>query len=149
MVMDPDTSGPSPFGGSRIQALDEDPILIACALRFDGWKYIERMGFDHVGACEAFITSGVIPALVGERMAVFFGLQRYLYKWGGEMEPRNGRYWRAFRAFFLLTCADPVPDGYAFPPLTDRWDWNRTYAGAAFKVASWIQHIHDGTEYEG
>ncbi|NDE77410.1 MAG: hypothetical protein EB039_15340 [Proteobacteria bacterium] len=58
MTLDPDTSGPSPFGGSRIQALDEDPILIACALRFDGWKYIERMGFDHVGACEAFITTG-------------------------------------------------------------------------------------------
>lgn len=29
------------------------------------------------------------------------------------------------------------------------WDWNRTYAGAAIKVASWIQHIHDGTAYEG
>ena len=65
------------------------------------------------------------------------------------MEPRNGRYWRAFRAFFLLTCADPVPDGYALPHLTDQWDWNRTYAGAAIKVASWIQQIHDGTAYEG
>ena len=149
MGTDSDTTGTASSGGSRTQALDEDPILIACALRFDGWRYIERMGFDHVGACEAFITTGVIPALVGERMAVFFGLQRYLYKWGGEMEPRNGRYWRAFRAFFLLTCADPVPDGYAFPPLTDQWDWNRTYAGAVIKVASWIQHIHDGTAYDG
>ena len=50
MAMDPDTSGTGQSGGSRIQALDEDPILIACALRFDGWRYIERMGFDHVRA---------------------------------------------------------------------------------------------------
>ena len=35
-------------------------------------------------------------------------------------------------------------------PSKDRhWDCDRNYAGAAIKVASWIQHIHDGTAYEG
>ena len=147
MAMDPDPMGTGLFGGPSTQATDEDPILIPCALRFDGWSYIEGMGFDHVAAAEAFITTGVIPTLVEERMAVFFGLQRYLYKWGGEMEPRNGRYWRAFRAFFLITCAEPVPDGYAYEPFNGPWE--REYGGAVIKVASWIQQIHDTTACEG
>ena len=62
MTMDPKTTRTGSPSGSLPQALDEDRVLIACALRLDGWKYIERMGFDHVGAGEAFIATGAACA---------------------------------------------------------------------------------------
>jgi hypothetical protein len=84
-------------------SLEEDEILICCALRFDGYKYREMAGFDEEPPLREFFRTGRWSLTPLEQMTTFFMLQRGLYKWGLEYEPRNGRYWKAFRSLFLLS----------------------------------------------
>lgn len=106
----------------------EDAILIPAALRFDGWKYLR----DHEAEgdtsryfeepVQEFFQSGEWPEDPLEQLAAFFGLQRGLYKWGLEHEPRDGRYWQAFRSLFLLTAEQDVPVRYRHPEFWSRWE---------------------------
>lgn len=62
-----------------------------------------------------------------EQMTVFFMLQRYLFKWGGEYEAKDGRYWQLFRALFLAVCEQTPPERYQLAAYVAQWE--REYAG--------------------
>src|SRR3954447_14326883 len=89
----PGAPDPTPFEG---ESLEESEILTCCALRFDGWAYSEATGLDFPEATKRVVQDGAWPESREERLAVFFALQRHLFKWGGEYEPTNGKFWRVF-----------------------------------------------------
>ena len=103
----PGTSRASAYGGPG-----EDEILICCALRFDGYAYAEATGLILSEATDRLVADGVWPESREERLAVFFALQRYLGKWGGEREPSNGKCWRVFRTLFLDLHDAEIPERY-------------------------------------
>ena len=90
--------------------------MFACALRFDGWRWLERSRFDDLGICpEAFrpIIDPICDTLTFHEdemanFAAFFILQRYLYK-----EGIHTPFWRrehtAFRFLFLHLYPHPTP----------------------------------------
>src|SRR6478672_8545134 len=74
---------PGPRGGHPLMSTDpvEDDILSCCALRFDGWKFREATGFNHVRAIDRFFETGWWPPSEYKRLASFFLLQRGLCTW--------------------------------------------------------------------
>lgn len=101
---------------------DIDDILISAALRFDGYKYAERRRFNHIAAQKTYEKSRDWSHLGRyQRMAVFFTLQRYLYKWGGDMLSRRSLTWRGFLELFLSTYRYDVPAAYRLPEYYERW----------------------------
>ncbi len=55
---------------------DEHDILTHCALRFDGYAYLEQSGFDHQQALEDFFQTGEWNLSPLEAMTTLFTLQR-------------------------------------------------------------------------
>ena len=128
-------------------SLDEDEILIACALRFDGYKYRETAGFDEEPPLREFFRTGRWSLTPLEQMTTFFMLQRGLYKWGLEYEPRNGRYWKAFRSLFLLSHGHRVPRAFrpSDPDLYARWKYR--FVPRLADCVSVVRKIHESTDY--
>lgn len=124
----------------------EDDILIACALRLDGYKYQDEHNFDHQAAMDHFFQSGEWNISPLEQLTVFFLLQRYLYKWGGEYLTKNSQEWRAFRSLFLATHAHDIPAEYRYPEYYASWE--REYLPHLAAYVAQIQSIHDSTKYE-
>jgi hypothetical protein len=125
--------------------LSEDEILIAGALRFRGYDYQERHGFDFRPVVRRFLDTGRWPETEAAQLATLFMLQRYLYKWGGEYEPKHGGYWRAFRSLFLHTHLYVVPDEFRHREYAERWDQvYRPFLDAAVGV---VLRIHEKTRY--
>src|SRR5258705_11640185 len=100
----------------------EDEILICCALRFDGYAYVEAAGLTFPETTNRVVDDGIWPESREERLTVFFGLQRYLYKWGAEYEPRNGKCWRSFRTLFLDLHDAEIPERFRRAEYADEWD---------------------------
>jgi hypothetical protein len=98
-----------------------DDILITCALRFHGYAYLDDHPFDHQRALQQYIEDGILPAAIEQQMAMFFLLQRFLYKWGGEMLPRTDLYWERFRALFDLVSQHDVPERYRESHHAETW----------------------------
>ena len=125
---------------------DEDDILTACALRFDGNKYVESTGFDHKAALDRFFVTGQFPQRREEQWTLFFMLQRYLMKWGGEYESKRGRHWWAFREFYLKVHEHPVPSQYRNADYDTTW--RRRYHLHSAECTGLIQRIHNTTAYD-
>ena len=100
---------------------NEREIPDAWALRFDGYKYVEETGFDHLRAFERLDAEDVYPDRPEEQLALFFLLQRFLGKWGGERSSEQGRDWRHFRELFLMTHSYEVPARYRMDGWYERW----------------------------
>ena len=62
----------------------ESECLMVCALRFDGYGYIDATGYDLWPDQNVAIEEGRLPERPEERMAQFFALQRALGKFGLE-----------------------------------------------------------------
>jgi hypothetical protein len=129
--------------------LEEDGILIACALRFDGYKYREMAGFDEERPLQRFFETGRWDLSPLEQMTTFFILQRGLYKWGLEHEPRDGRYWKAFRSLFLLSYGHRIPHAFrpTDPDLYARWKYR--FVPRLAECVSVVRRIHESTTYRG
>jgi hypothetical protein len=104
----------------------EDDILMNCALRFDGWQYeIDTGLYNNAG-----LQSLVEPILEGRRfhsdpndnLAAFFGIQRYLYKWGGDRLAPHSREHVAFRLLFLDVYRYEIPEKYRNEPYWQEWE---------------------------
>jgi hypothetical protein len=130
-------------------AFEEDDILIACAFRFDGYKYREMAGFDEEAPLQKFFKTGRWDLSPLEQMTVFFMLQRGLYKWGLEYEPRDGRYWKAFRTLFLLSHGHRVPRAFR-PPDQDLYArWKYRFVPRIAECVSLVREAHEATVYRG
>lgn len=129
----------------------EDEILTTCALRFDGYEYQEyREELDNeidLEEClENFLGTNAWNLEDNEKLTIFFILQRSLFKWGLEGEPKDGKYWKAFRSLFL-ECVDlPIPSEYKREDYCQEWEEN--YQPNLEQVKAFIQDIHDNTNYE-
>lgn len=123
--------------------MEESDILTACALRFDGWKYCEDVGWaeeDRLRVTDRLVESLEIPTDPMRRLALFFMLQRYLFKWGGETLPRDGFDWRALRTLFLLTVDYEIPARWKQAKYGDIWP--REFEPRAAECISMVARQH-------
>jgi hypothetical protein len=122
----------------------EHDILTACALRFDGYAYQRATGFEIDGILEAFWRTGEWPDDLAQRMATFFFLQRALCKWDLVYEPRDGRYWRAFRSLFFSVCEADPPEPYRDESYATAWD--REFKSRLPEIVGIVRDIQTRTE---
>jgi hypothetical protein len=112
----------------------EDDVLSACALRFDGYTYEEATGIgetDSVGAGLAKLIKPIVETRTFQddqnvNLAAFFGLQRFLYKWGGEYLTEFADEHVVFRLLFLHLYRADIPAQFRKEPYAA--DWEREYS---------------------
>jgi 8-oxo-dGTP pyrophosphatase MutT (NUDIX family) len=122
----------------------ESEVIGACALRMDGYKYIEETGLDVDEALDYFFRTGNWNISLIEQMAVFFIIQR-AFRQPLEYEPKNGRYWRAFRELFLKLCDQDVPEKYRHAIYEE---WEQKYAPHLAEYVRRVERIHKTIRYD-
>ena len=122
-----------------------DEIVIACALRFDGHKYIEETGFDVDAAIDEYMETETWDCPDKEKLCAFFILQRCLCKWSLVYEPYHGHYWRIFRQMFFEVVDLEIPAGYEV-----EWNskWDDDYAWQCKKAIASVRRKHQRTKYD-
>ena len=98
--------------------LDEATIdaVMTIALRFDGYQYLDAQGSsDFSPLVEPMVESLAFSESDEENRAVFFALQRFLHKWGGERLSFTSREWSCYLLLFLHLKDKPVPRRFAWP----------------------------------
>ncbi|MFW5683037.1 MAG: hypothetical protein ACOC1G_08545 [Phycisphaeraceae bacterium] len=135
----------------RDERVLEDAIITAYALRFDGYAYQEETGFDGVYDRDGrklsrnFFDHGTLPDNHLERLAFFFKMQRFLCKWGGEMLPQQGGYWRLYRTLFLDLADADIPPRFR---LEDRYaKWEEDFMPHHDASVALVRRIHETTAY--
>lgn len=103
-------------------------VMHTCALRFNGWDYLESLNRDTEVKIE-FPT--LTKPLIGteflweeprKNLAAFFALQRWLCKWGGERLPETDPDWQAYRRLFLHLCHESRDPDFAIPEYVSQWN---------------------------
>ena len=96
----------------RSKAFDDDvtEAMLVCALRFDGYSYLEVV---HPKLSKETNFSPLVETLsfhgdLNDNFAVFFALQSYLHKWGGECLTKYSREHWAYDHLFLMLYRQPV-----------------------------------------
>ena len=113
---------PNPI--TRILTEEDERVLILCALRFDGWQYLRAIGEpdnDFRPLVEPVVETQQLHSEESNNFAAFFALQRYLHKWGGEMEPDESPVRQAFYHLFLHMYRRPVPDAFRSDEYANPW----------------------------
>jgi|CXWK01.1.fsa_nt_gi hypothetical protein len=123
----------------------ESECLMVCALRFDGYGYIDATGYDLWPDQNVAIEEGRLPERPEERMAQFFALQRALGKFGLERATPWSKYYRAYRQLFLSTYSLDIPDPYHERGYYARWATR--FAPQREAYADLIRRIDAATEY--
>ena len=129
----------------------ENKILVAWAMRFDGYRYQVDTGFDPNQFWDRYReTDSLDGAKLLDCLAAFFFWQRFLFKFGGESEAKTGPHWRFFRRLFLLTADLNVPQRYRgnesySPEWYEKWD--RDFRSHRDEQVRFVQKIHEATEY--
>jgi hypothetical protein len=117
-------------GSEKLERLEgEEHAIGACALRFDGYAYWETRyrDFGHKDASNPGEVSGMLAE--GrcffendlDNLLVFFLLQRYLGKWGGERLPENSNEFITFLLLFLHCYRLEIPERFRFEPYYTEW----------------------------
>ncbi|MEM7680636.1 MAG: hypothetical protein AAF288_01635 [Planctomycetota bacterium] len=125
---------------------DECDILIAAALRFDGYSYAESVRLeiaDFDRRVGPDVTNSDAPA--EEKFAALFALQRFLFKWGGERLPTYSPEWKRFRELFLATAESVPPRSFAAEGYFDHWQ--ARYAPRVSECIALVRRIHEETAY--
>ena len=128
---------------TRLEAYD---ILIDCALRFDGYLYLEETGFDTNQAIQDLASDVKNTWNELETLAVFFILQRSLCKWSLVYEPSNGKYWRLFCEMFFEVVHIPIPSGYEDRERHAKWE--SLYSPRLDEVIKCVQKHYDSTQWD-
>ncbi|MGQ9872306.1 hypothetical protein [Leptodesmis sp.] len=89
-----------------------------CALRFKGYDYKED---KDLAESSARAEKEFPFESNNDNFAAFFALQRRLYKWGGEMLPRNDPLFQLFDRMFLYLAPLDVPAEFASPEHVKKW----------------------------
>lgn len=100
-----------------------EDIQITCALRFDGWAYIERIGDEErfPRLIDEFVKKLQLFPNELDNFATFFALQRYLFKWGGEHLTKYSPEHLAFDFLFLALYTLPTPEAFIYSEYESRW----------------------------
>lgn len=99
-----------------------DEVLVACALRFDGYRYEQWSGRKLVDLVETFETTFRLDDDERANHAAFFALQRFLYKWGGEQLGPDARERQAFAFLFLHLYRLEIDPSDAMEGYDKAWD---------------------------
>lgn len=123
-------------------------VMDICALRIDGYAYrkahskdFREMGVDmeRHGEYDKFT--------LGEKLTVFFLLQRHLRKWGGGRTPENGATRRVYRELFVDLQDKRAPRRW----LPDEWNtydaWRWRYGPAAEPYVEMAKRQIDVIDY--
>jgi len=110
-----------------------EDALNHAALRFDGYQYIQDTGFDHRRAVKTYDRDDVLPESQLDRLCLFFILQRYLMKWGGERLGLDSVEWKLFLLLFLELCEAEIPEKYRFRDYYQEWEKNYAQNTAEYK----------------
>jgi hypothetical protein len=103
-------------------------VMHTCALRFNGWEYLDSLNRDTDKKIEF---PALTKPLIGteylwdeprKNLAAFFALQRWLCKWGGERLPETDPDWQAYRRLFLHLCREPRDPDFAMPEYVSQWN---------------------------
>lgn len=124
----------------------EDDIMITCALRFDGYKYAEETGTDLGKLMKRVQRKRVGKLTELENHAVYFALQRYLHKWGGERLSRRSNVWRIFRELFFQVAELEVPKEFQDKLYQEQWE--KKYVPRLQECIEVVRKVHEGTEYQ-
>lgn len=110
------------------KALSLDDSIATCALRFDGYKFAEargnRFGPDQLGMddfVDSVERSREFPEDILECHLVFFCMQRYLGKWGGEYLTEYSDEHTFFRLMFLHLYREEIPSEYREESWCIKW----------------------------
>ena len=126
------------FNGDIIEA------MLVCALRFDGYRYLEVV---HRELSKETDFSPLVGPLVdtlsfhtdpNDNFAAFFALQRFLHKWGGEHLTKYSREHMAYDRLFLMLYRQPVPKDFVDQEYDLRWE--REFASRAEAVAAYVRN---------
>ena len=129
-----------------IQRLKARKILTDCALRFDGFKYLEETDLDTNLAIDELLEE--IPCDWDDlkKLGVFFSLQRALCKWALVYEPYNGRYWRIFHEMFFDIISIEIIEEYQ---LENRYlEWQEQYGGRLEAVIECVRNNHKSVPWD-
>ncbi|MBN1641866.1 MAG: hypothetical protein JXA09_11590 [Anaerolineae bacterium] len=124
---------------------DEVDVLIVCALRFDGYRYVDQVLDGNNEAIRRYIDRAEVPPDPLMQMATFFHLQRFLMKWGGEQLSHSGPTWRLFRTLCLQVADYPVPLQF------QQWEyyphWLHNYEPCREQAIEAVRRVHEATQY--
>ncbi|MFM2296609.1 MAG: hypothetical protein RL117_316 [Verrucomicrobiota bacterium] len=100
-----------------------------CALRFDGYQYLEsfnqdlpeekRIDFDHL--TDPVIEKFELHEEQNHNFAAFFALQRYLFKWGGDRLTKYSEKHMAFDFLFLALYRSDPPKEFLDQNYAEQW----------------------------
>lgn len=118
---------------------------IVCALRFLGYEWEKASGIAEEGATGAGLSRLITPVVDDlilheteeDNFAAFFGLQRFLFKWGGERLTKRSREHVAFDFLFLHLYRMIPPYRFAHEEYVARW--NREFKADAENVAAYVR----------
>lgn len=128
-------------------------VQFICALRFAGYEYEERV-LSKIGDGSANnmpdLNRPVIDslALYGDNLknfTVFFALQRFLFKWGGERLTKYSPERIAFDFLFLHLYQQAIPQTFIHQGYADQWHAftpERIESAAAFVRKSFVRQGH-------
>lgn len=125
---------------------EERDVMDKCALRFSGYLYQHRVHGESHSVLDGYLQDEIVPQDPLDQMLVFFLMQRYLMKWGGEHEPPNGKKWRLFREMFFRVVDRPVPLDYQMPEYYR--DWLLNYEPCRDRAIQAVRKVHESTEYD-
>ncbi len=99
--------------------------MTTCALRFDGYRWLEATrgrGANDFTPWSVPVTRTLrLHPTTEENFAAFFALQRWLFKWGGEMQAESAAGHTAFRFLFLHVHHLPTPPDFVNPEYDRQW----------------------------
>lgn len=116
-----------------------------CALRFQGYKYEKSVDTSSIGEPSKGLirfTAPVVDSLTlhssnSDNFAAFFGLQRYLHKWGGEYLTKYSDTHIAYDFLFLHLYSYDPPDLFCNDEYCRRWQ--DEFAPRAESIAAFVR----------
>lgn len=119
--------------------------IMTCALRFDGYGYASQFPYNRTSSEPGDVCAFYEPVVKTLTLfpddlmnfTAFFGLQRCLYKFGGESLTNYSREHIAYNFLFLHLYHREVPEGYR----DERYclEWRRQYQYRAEEIAGVIR----------
>lgn len=116
-----------------------------CALRFQGYEYVVAVGISipaSTGAGLSKLIQPVVESLImheseNDNFAAFFGLQRFLGKWGGDRLTKYAAEHVAFDFLFLHLYQKEVPAQFLNADYSEMW--NREFKPHSGAIAAVVR----------
>ena len=116
---------------------DVDAAECVCALRFQGYEYLKATGEDFSALIDPVVKERILYEDQNQNFAAFFGLQRFLYKWGGEHNTKYSDEHIAFDFLFLHLYRQEPEQRFCDPSYAGQWQ--HTHVPWAESIAGYVR----------